>query len=293
MHEYSARWDATTARPTRDHLDALCADVQAALESTIRMELGLRTSTPTWQQEDLDHQAFGRERSTAFAGRQEILAELVSRSSGPFAAPVLLVGAAGSGKTAVLAELARRLHAQGQRDVIARFIGATPRSIQIRSLMQDLTSMLRRQRDASTQDHALGTDAAVDAFRSELGEPRPGDGTLLLIDGLDQLAGDPVDLAWLPTAATSGVQLVLSAQAGSVAEALVRHLEAAPLFLEPMPVEEGDVLLGSWLRAAGRDLQQTCNPISVRRSCAPSATWVCPCTSDWRSRRRAAGRRRR
>lgn len=253
--EYSVGWDAAAARPTRDHLVALSRDVRAALESTIRTELGLRTKAATWHQENRDHEAFGRERSAAFAGRGNVLADLAGRASGPFAPPLLVVGAAGSGKTAVLAELVRRLRSGSLRNVVVRFIGATPGSVQVRSLVQDLTAVLREQRGAETAHPPLGADAAVEAFRKELTELRDPEGTVLVIDGLDQLAGDPVDLGWLPAAATPGVQLVLSAQTGPVAAALVRFLETTPLPLEPMPVEEGTQLLASWLSAAGRDLQ--------------------------------------
>ena len=256
VREYSAGWDARAARPTTDHLDALCRDVRAALESAIRAELDARESVPTWQQEDRDHDDFGPGRSAVFVGRDDVLARLIDLVAGPPAPPVLMMGAPGSGKTAVLAQLAQRLQAREECDIVVRFIGATSRSVEVRTLVQDLTAVLRQRRGGGDSDPPLGTDAAVAAFRSELDRPWPGRATVLVVDGLDQLGGSVIDLAWLPAEATPGVQLVLSAQTGPVADAIGRYLQTAPVVLEPMPVGEGERLLDSWLAAVGRTLRR-------------------------------------
>ena len=255
IRTYWAGWNVTAAVPTADYVDTLCRDIRGALESAIRAELGAREAVPPWQQEDLDHEEFGRERSAGFAGRDEVLAVLDDRVAGPAAPPVLVVGAPGSGKSAVLAELARRLRDRGDRDVVVRFVGATPRSVGLRTLVQDLTAALRQRRGGGDPDPPLGTDAAVSAFRTELGRPWPGRATVLVVDGLDQLSGDVVDLAWLPAEPTPGVQLIVSAQTGPVAGAAERYLQTTSVVLPPMPADEGEQLLDSWLAAAGRTLR--------------------------------------
>lgn len=256
VHEYSATWDGRTAGPSTDHLKVLCADVRVALEAAIREEVDAFTSPPTWQQEQREHEEFGAERCRGFLGRQDVLATLERRPTGASTAPLLLVGAPGSGKTAVLAEMARRLRdGNGGRDVLVRFIGATPRSTEVRTLVQDLTIALRQRRGVGDANPPPGTDAAVAAFREELDQPRPEGGIVLVIDGLDQLGGTMIDLAWLPTELPSSVQMLLSAQTGPVAEAVRRHLDTVPVTLEPMPVGEGGRLLDWWLADKGRTLQ--------------------------------------
>jgi hypothetical protein len=79
---------------------------------------------------------------------------------------------------------------------------------------------------------------------------------VLVIDGLDQLGGSVIDLAWLPAEATTGVQAILSAQTGPVADAVGRYLQTPPVVLEPMPVGEGEQLLDLWLAAADRTLRR-------------------------------------
>ena len=256
IRTYSAGWDVAAATPAKDYVDTLCRDIRGALESAIRTELSAREAVPAWQQEDLDHEEFGRDRSAGFVGRDDVLAVLDDRVAGVAAPPVLVVGAPGSGKSAVLAELARRLRDQGDRDVVVRFVGATSRSTGLRTLVQDLTAALRRRRGGGDPDPPLGTDAAVSAFRTELERPWPGRATVLVVDGLDQLSGGIVDLAWLPAEPTPSVQLIVSAQSGPVADAAERYLQTTPVALSPMPAGEGGRLLDSWLAAAGRTLRR-------------------------------------
>ena len=253
---YSAGWDVTAAAPTMDYVDTLCRDIRDALGSAIRAELGVREAVPAWEQEDLDHEEFGRDRSAGFVGRDDVLAVLDDRVAGWAAPPVLVAGAPGSGKSAVLAELARRLRDRGDRDIVVRFVGATPRSAGLRTLVQDLTATLRQRRGGGDPDPPLGADAAVSAFRTELERPWPARATVLVVDGLDQLSGDVVDLAWLPAEPTPGVQLIVSVQTGPVADAAGRYLQTTPVVLQPMPAGEGERLLDSWLAAAGRTLRR-------------------------------------
>jgi primosomal protein N' len=177
VHEYTATWDGRTAGPSTDHLDVLCTDVWMALETAIREEVDAFASPPRWRQEEREHEEFGAERCEGFEGREELLTALKSRLTGASTAPLLLVGVPGSGKTAVLAELARRLQdGNGGREVIVRFIGATPRSTQVRTLVQDLTIGLQQRRGVGDADPPQGTDASVAAFREELAQPRPEGG---------------------------------------------------------------------------------------------------------------------
>jgi NACHT domain- and WD repeat-containing protein len=256
VHECMATWDENAVRPSTNHLDALCTDVQAALGSAIRDEIKAFRSPPTWQQEQREHEDFGAERRRGFVGRQDVLTTLESSFADARTTPLLLVGAPGSGKTAVLAEMTRRLRTRNDGpDVILRFIGATPRSTEVRTLVQDLTIAMRQQRAVGDASPPQGTDAAVAAFREELDQPRPERGIVLVIDGLDQLSGTMIDLTWLPTELPRGVQVLLSAQTGPVAEAVSCHLGTVPMRLEPMPPGEGARLLDLWLADKGRTLR--------------------------------------
>ena len=256
IRTYSAGWDVTATEPTTDYVGTLCRDVRGALESAIWAELGAREAVPAWQQEDLDHEEFGRDRSAGFVGRDEVLAVLDDRVAGLLALPrASSLAHPDRASPLVLAEAGRRLRDRGNRDVVVRFVGATPRSVGLRTLVQDLTATLRQRRGGGDPDPPLGTDAAVSAFRTELERPWPGRATVLVMDGLDQLNGDVVDLA-VPAEPTPGVQLIVSAQTGPVADAAGRYLRTAPVVLQPMPVGEGERLLDSWLAAASRTLRR-------------------------------------
>jgi hypothetical protein len=170
-----------------EYLGLLCQDVRAALESAIRAELDARGSAPCWQQEDRDHEAFGRDRSAEFVGRDDVLTELADRLAGPPGPPVLLVGAPGSGKTAVPAELARRLRGGGDRDVVVRFIGATSRSVGVRTLVQERNVGVPRCR--------MGLLSFVVVVRGRLGAASETRGARSMTQYLLAVHGDEADFA--------------------------------------------------------------------------------------------------
>ena len=257
VHDYVARWEPGSARLSPDHLDTLCVEVRSRLDAAIRAQLDAVETQPEWRREVRDHEEFGAQRCANFVGRQDVLGA-VDTALAAATAPVLLTGAPGSGKTELLAEVAARRRRTGggdERSVIVRFIGVTPRSSQVRTLLHDLTTVLRDQRRAGEGAAPSGTDAAVRAFREELEQPRPGRAVLLVIDAFDQLAGDVVDLAWLPTELSRGVQMLISAQTGPMADALTHYLGTRPVTVPPMPVEDGAQLLDAWLQGAGRTLR--------------------------------------
>jgi WD40 repeat protein len=255
VHRYEATWDVGECRPTQGHIDTLCEDVYSSLASVINSEMASATVEDTVRQEMWQHDDFGSLRSGTFEGRQSALDAIMDYVRGDRADPLLVIGPSGSGKTALLAEAARRLPNRLPRAVIiARFVGATPRSANLRTFIADMLTELRRLRSVEG-DLPAGLAATAEAFRAEVAqwprEPR----LALLIDGLDQFADEHADLAWLPGTLPPGVRIVLSAPPGQVGDDLAQHLATVPVTLEPMPAAEGERLLGRWLAAVGRDLQ--------------------------------------
>ncbi|HEY3001809.1 MAG TPA: AAA family ATPase, partial [Kribbellaceae bacterium] len=256
VHAYTAGWDAASGAPTTTHVDDLCEDVYQALAAVIETEARAAATVDVLVDESRQHAAFGRARSRHFTGRQQILDAVAAYVAGDDPHPLLVVGASGAGKTALLAEVARRLGTRTpEAGLIARFIGATPRSMELRTLVHDLRTALLRLRGAADATPEADLAALVDAFRTELAGSPPEPRLVLVLDALDQLNDAGAELGWLPTELPPGVRIVLSAQAGNTANAVIRHLGVTPLTLPAMPADEGDALLRRWLDEAGRDLQ--------------------------------------
>ena len=90
-------------------------------------------------QEIISHHDFAEERARVFIGRQEILQRIDSYIRGPSSRPLLVYGPSGSGKSALMARALEHVsESHPQARIISRFIGATPSSTDIRSLLDGL-----------------------------------------------------------------------------------------------------------------------------------------------------------
>ena len=142
--EYRAVWDASAGRPRKDHIEPWCEQVYAALAAAIDDEFQAAARLDSHLSEELAHRAFGAERRSGFTGRRRELDTITEHVRSDPAKPLLLVGEPGIGKTALLSEAAHRL--AGGRPVIARFIGATPRSADVREMAVGRTEAAARAR---------------------------------------------------------------------------------------------------------------------------------------------------
>ncbi len=252
MTEYTAVWDDRAARPTTDHVDHLCEDMYAVLAGAMTEELRLVAQLDSHRSEEQIHRGFGAQRRRSFTGRHDTIDTISRYLRSDTSRPLLLVGEPGIGKTALLAEVAYREGAQaGGRPVIARFIGATPRSTTARTLVDDLRRALPGWSGTVEDKPPTGVPAIAEAFREGLAAVPGEPGLVLILDAVDQLAGAP-DLSWLPTELPPGIRVVLSAQQGSAAETSALELDAVRVPLGALPADEGDELLSRWLSESGR-----------------------------------------
>lgn len=258
VHEYECRW--VDGKPADTHLPALCDDVYDAIAGTIAAELARAGARDAREVEDAHHVSFGRERRRHFVGRLGPLA-VVARyvAGGDGASPLLVVGASGVGKTAFMARAAADVEAaHPEAAVVLRFVGATGRSADLRTLLQDLLTELRSARDGAGEDVPAGTGDLVDAVREELVRDRPRP-VVLVVDALDQLAAGAraVDLRWVAPELGAGMRMVVSAVDGPVADQLRRRLSPGALVtIDPMPGSEAAALLDAWLDDGGRTREQ-------------------------------------
>lgn len=254
--QYQARWVGPGI--STDHLAALCADVYDALSRVILAELADLEEVPAIDREIAEHAAFGDGRARDFVGRTAVLAEIDAYLASADDRPFAIVGASGSGKSALLGraiERARLSHAGAE--VVCRFIGVTPASADARSLLESVCRQVLRAYGAA--------DVAIPSDYRELARQWPqllasasrGRPLILCFDALDQLSDADAgrSLSWLPVQLPPGIRVVVSAMTGECERALAAKLPPSHLrTLEPMPASEGAQLLDLWLQGAGRAL---------------------------------------
>jgi WD40 repeat protein len=256
MSAYAGQW---TGQSSEADLEALCHRIKEDLERIITDELAHRPALPAREREKAEHAAFGQAAREHFMGQAGPLATIRSYlEDEEDRRPLAVVGAAGTGKTALLSQAAWTLVPPGTV-VISRHLGTTPGSSLLRPLLIDLCQSL--------EDTTPGADLpplpdTVDGLVAELRDrleivaaERP---VALFLDAVDQLAATDGahTLHWVPQELPEGAKVVLTAieadgPVGDAARAagIVSGAERVIRLSELSDADAG-LLLAAWLAAA-------------------------------------------
>lgn len=276
-----------TATISTDHLDLLCSEVETRLSAIIDRQIqeywreaqssgqasgepstGQRTARELEIERD-EHFRFGRERGPkeSFVGRQDQLQRILAYVQNDSALPLVIHGASGCGKTALLARVAQEIPAE--KNPIVRFIGVTPRSSDLRSLLSSLCQELR-QRYPIAEPLPADVRELIQEFRKNLAAATAEQPIILFLDALDQLsdADGGRQLFWIPFGPLPGhVKLIVSClsdreEKDPVGQPYValqrRNLPADNMLnLDALSLDDAKTLLfGRWLRTAGRTVNE-------------------------------------
>lgn len=246
-----------------DHLSQLCDDVLERLSARLREQIDPLQPRDSLDEEIRVHESFGREHLLGsrhlFSGRGEVLNTLLEALRQSNRRPLALRGSSGIGKTAVAERTAELLRASNPEIcVVRRFLGATPRSMVVRSMIEDLCREIARGYGAESGVSPAGEQDLGKLLLRHLGLATPERPLAVILDALDQLsAADQVQgLGWLPVELPAHTELLVTCSPGTMDQALIRRLPAGcRIDLSPMTREEGEELLSAWLEDAGRCLQ--------------------------------------
>ncbi len=290
-----------TVSVSTDHIDELCHEVETRLTALIERQIKeyWRETNPSATEADNkiaveqrtareleierdEHLRFGRERGpkAAFVGRKDQLQRILDYVNSDSSQPLVIHGASGCGKTALLARAVDDIPAAKQP--IVRFIGVTPRSSDLRSLLRSLCQELRQRFETGSAPLEGTTPGAgltpfqtpipsdirelIDEFRKHLQTATAEQPVILFLDALDQLAesDNGRQLFWIPFGQLpSHVKIVVSClsdrdEKDPVAQPFVA-LQRRKLSDENMvsldalsPDEAQTLLFGRWLPAADR-----------------------------------------
>jgi tetratricopeptide (TPR) repeat protein len=221
------------------------------------------------------HEAFAATRRGVYIGRRAYL-DALDRHVGGGGPPLVLLGASGSGKSALLANWAER-HAAAHPDelLVMHFVGATPDSADLLSMLRRLIGEVYRR---FRIDRAIPTQAADlrAAFQDALGLVPRHHRVVLVLDGLNQLEDrdQAADLAWLPATIPANVRMLLSALPGRALDSLTAR-GWTTLRIEDLTADERhqviDACLAQYTKSLSADLAgliagapQSGNPLFLR-----------------------------
>lgn len=220
VRKYQASW--ADGSVSHGHLDGLCANVLADLTAVIQAEIAKFSALGSLDTEIAAHRHFGELRGgkDRFRGREGLLGQIRTYvGSAEPDRPLVVIGPAGSGKSAVIARACEDARGRFPRSVVlGRFIGATPASVDGRSLLQGLCEELGRCFQSETAVPPE-YDELVGALRERLAWATAERPVLVFIDALDQLSetDNARTLAWLPRQLPPHVRVVVSVLEGSAA----------------------------------------------------------------------------
>ncbi len=173
----------------------------------------------------------------SFVGREDELARMLAYAQdSKDRLPLIVTGAPGSGKSALLAEFARRCEEQfSEALVLPHFIGAAPGSAELshtlRSLCEELRRECRLEEEVPSDPQQLRSKFPV--FLEQAGAVRR---VVLVLDALNQLsaASRSDDFGWFPFRLPEGVRVVTSTLAGPYLDRLRKRTDDAHLLDVPV-----------------------------------------------------------
>ncbi len=229
------------------------------------------------EQESLDHQVFCDSRTRAYVERAGLFDELDAHAAGEGSPGRVVLGASGSGKSALLAAWLKR---QDERVVFYHFVGATPQSVSAEGILGRLHGTLRQRgvlpRNTPLPSDMAGIVAAVPGWLEQLS--RSGGG-VILFDALNQLGtASDRELKWWPQEWPENVRVVFSTLPGDVWREMERRgwtQEGWCLSVPPLQPEEKSAVMNGYLELFSRKLEQnlqekilaasaTANPLFLR-----------------------------
>jgi NACHT domain- and WD repeat-containing protein len=269
VRHFQAIWNG--GKPTNDHIDQFCEAVYLDLAGKIEKQLETEQKDDTYERENAAHTEFATRRGADFQGRDADLGKVYEyltfdrhpafRLTAPAQqSPLVLLGEAGIGKSALMAQAFQQLKIQFPAAVICgRFLGVTPASANIHSLIDSLCHEIYRAYGGDESGIPVDFKTLVQAFLSLL-EYIPDEKPLIIfLDALDQLSetNNAQNLLWLPVQLPRNVRLVVS-MLPSYDQLLKEKLPADNCIeLDGLSLADGERILHTWMQKVKRTLQPT------------------------------------
>jgi hypothetical protein len=176
------------------------------------------------EREAAEHEAFAQSRERVYLGRGEDFDRLEAHVEGDDP-PLVLLGESGVGKSALIANWARR-YRQAHPDafLFLHFTGSTPASADYAALLGRLLGELKR-RSGLTEEIPATPEKLREALPLWLAGPAAKGRLVLVLDALNQLEDrdHAPDLGWLPGYFPPNVRVIVSTLPGRALAALERR----------------------------------------------------------------------
>ncbi len=240
VFDYAAEWDGRGVTC----LAGWARQVEDALWKELDAETAKPRPVPSWQEEEREALLdFAEDLARDFVGRAGVLDEIIkfvaSKPDGTRRG-LVIVGEAGSGKSALWGMLHRRPKAK-RLYLLSHAAGASPRAPSIDLMLRRWVEELSTELGATTELADDARDEEVEtAFASLIGRIAQTRRVLMLVDALDQFEATNRGrfMTWLPKLWPDNARLIATAIPGEATQALERQSGMRILSLPPLDATE-------------------------------------------------------
>ena len=175
-------------------------------------------------QESARHEAYARSRRLAFVGREDLLDNLDEHNTAA-TKPLVVVGEAGCGKSALLSEwVARWRHNHPNDLIVQHYIGSTPDSADWQGLVRRILAEIK-QASSIAEDIPRDPDVLRRALNEWASKTVASTRVILVLDALNQLSEEDAarQLGWLPVVFPNNFRVLVSTLPGESLDVLRRR----------------------------------------------------------------------
>eukprot|EP00457_Paulinella_chromatophora_P000496 gb/GEZN01000496.1/.p1 GENE.gb/GEZN01000496.1/~~gb/GEZN01000496.1/.p1 ORF type:complete len:1402 (+),score=195.44 gb/GEZN01000496.1/:39-4244(+) len=174
------------------------------------------------QKESAFHASLIADRAEGFLGREELVAQALGYCTGleekkeiATVEPMVLVGAPGCGKSAVIARICQLMQERKNKDTvfIPHLVGASTDSVYVRKLLMRLCQLLKRNVPGAIAEDVSDDYVILCAqFQSILAKAASQKQVVIVIDAINQLSPDNKAhrMKWLPAVLPPNARILLS-----------------------------------------------------------------------------------
>jgi nephrocystin-3 len=241
----------------------LAQQVLKQLKAAIDAEYPKDETLDPLDKEAFDHEAFAELRRRTYIGRPEYYDALDNHCS-ENGTPMVLLGASGSGKSALIANWIPRWQKWHPDDFIFQhYIGGTADSSNHRKLMRRLIKEIKSWTEDSeeipTDNDALRRDFQIWLNKARFSAEKRGCRFIIILDALNQLEDIENSrlLSWLPSEPFRGaLRLIVSTLPGKALESISnRHWDFREI--KPLDPKERKEMITHYLHRFGQTLEGT------------------------------------
>lgn len=259
IFDYETEWEGKGVN--KQHIKKLCDDVYSSLKKVIAGQINEFEEKYPLDIEIEAHKEFGKERCKFFKGREDNRAQIKNYLENPNSKPLIVYGESGSGKSALMAQVVQDLHPNFYKtpvdNVVVRFIGATPETSDIRSLLESLSRQITKIYDEDDSHIPTEYKDLVQDFKERLNFLSVEKPLFIFLDALDQLSDfdSAHDLTWIPDELPENVHIVISTLK-NIFQSSLETRRGAENTVEVLPLEDNDGkgILNEWFKDYKRKL---------------------------------------